>query len=299
MTGKHDAGEYHILRRLTHRNEKSLLLIVMAAALTAIILLAAALQEQDLMRKRDVTLPRLAEPGSSINLFSIPPPQEAEPNPVVGTILLVAAGISFLCFLFSPQFRKEVLRRVRWLAMVLTVLMLVVIAVKNEIRSLGAGGSGQSVPGEPQVGDALISMPSFWVSFWITFLLVLLLFGAGWWVWQKRTRLEAALERLGNEARRSLLEIKAGAGFRNAILRCYSEMEHILREERGVTRKKAATPREFERALNDLGLPEESVYELTRLFEQARYSLMEPGSYEESRALACLESIAQSSRKQS
>ena len=51
------------------------------------------------------------------------------------------------------------------------------------------------------------------------------------------------------------------------------------------------TPREFEQVLGGLGLRDEHIQQLTRLFERVRYSAAAPGEREEREAEACLSAI--------
>ncbi|OGF54139.1 MAG: hypothetical protein A2Z21_07130 [Candidatus Fraserbacteria bacterium RBG_16_55_9] len=76
-------------------------------------------------------------------------------------------------------------------------------------------------------------------------------------------------------------------------MRCYHEMSRILSEHRGIRRKRAMTPREFERHLEQVGLRSEHIRKLTRLFEEVRYGAnKKSGEQEEREAVVCLEAIA-------
>jgi hypothetical protein len=68
----------------------------------------------------------------------------------------------------------------------------------------------------------------------------------------------------------ALAALESGAELHNVVLRCYEEMTRLLNEARGIRRPQAMTAREFELTLTQLGLPEEPVVSLTRLFEEAR-----------------------------
>ena len=46
---------------------------------------------------------------------------------------------------------------------------------------------------------------------------------------------------------------------RNTVMRCYFEMVRVLDEQRGIRRQMDMTPREFEKRLEDTGLPGEHV----------------------------------------
>ena len=69
-----------------------------------------------------------------------------------------------------------------------------------------------------------------------------------------------------------------------------------MRTARGIRRQEAVTPSEFEKQLEDAGLPREPVADLTRLFEEVRYGSKILGEWEGRRAIACLTAIADACR---
>ncbi len=103
----------------------------------------------------------------------------------------------------------------------------------------------------------------------------------------------SASEQLKADAEEALSEIQLGEDLRNIIIRCYTEMSQVLNEQRGIQRQQAMTPREFERQLQDIGLPQNSIERLTRLFEEARYGHSELGKEAEQEAIQCLTAIAE------
>ncbi|HTP10892.1 MAG TPA: DUF4129 domain-containing protein, partial [Anaerolineae bacterium] len=84
-----------------------------------------------------------------------------------------------------------------------------------------------------------------------------------------------------------------GGDFKLTIVRCYQEMSRVVREERGLAREAAMTPREFEDYLASQGLPRAALNTLTRLFEQVRYGSLPAAAQEEALALTCLTEIAE------
>ena len=100
------------------------------------------------------------------------------------------------------------------------------------------------------------------------------------------------LERLAVEAQQALADLQSGGDLKNTVLRCYREMSRILSEERGITRPRDMTPREFEQRLAAVGLRDEHLRRLTRLFERVRYGARQAGEHEEREAVACLGAIA-------
>lgn len=99
------------------------------------------------------------------------------------------------------------------------------------------------------------------------------------------------LQQLAQEAQEAIAALKAGADLRNTVIRCYYEMNRVLTEQRGVKRDEAMTPREFERDLEDAGLPSEQVRMLTRLFERVRYGTKVSDEEEERQAIESLSLI--------
>jgi hypothetical protein len=89
----------------------------------------------------------------------------------------------------------------------------------------------------------------------------------------------------------SLLKIHEGADLKDIIVRCYYEMEQALMKERGITRNRDMTPREFESILCNSGLPIEPLFQLTSLFEEIRYGNRAPGELEKRDAIRCLTAI--------
>lgn len=85
----------------------------------------------------------------------------------------------------------------------------------------------------------------------------------------QRTRKKRVLAR---KVRRTIIDLESGEDFREAILRCYSEMCFVL-AFKGVDSRPSLTPREFEHlAMGEVGLSKDSIRTLTGLFEVARYS---------------------------
>ena len=79
-------------------------------------------------------------------------------------------------------------------------------------------------------------------------------------------------DRLQQEAENSLSELMQGRGdFKNVILRCYSQMTEVLRQDKAIERDGYMTAREFEQWLESKGIPPEPAQNLTDLFERVRY----------------------------
>lgn len=130
------------------------------------------------------------------------------------------------------------------------------------------------------------STPAWFITAVPLLLLFILICAVGYLVWTfwPREPTFSPFTEISREAEIALADLASGGDFNDAILRCYQQMTETINLYRGVDRAKATTAREFEQTLLHLGLPEEPVMTLTRLFEAARYSA--EGTPTESEAVA-------------
>ena len=142
--------------------------------------------------------------------------------------------------------------------------------------------------------------PPWWVALAMAIGLALfvsaVLVTTAWLIWRSRFKPPDSLEQLAREAQGALDALKGGADLKDTVIRCYFEMSRVLSEERGIRRERAMTPREFERRLGELGLPEQHVVQLTRLFEGVRYGSRVTGEREADQAVASLTAIVDACR---
>jgi len=94
-----------------------------------------------------------------------------------------------------------------------------------------------------------------------------------------------------NTMQDALLKLHEGADLKQIIVRCYYEMGQVLMKERGISRNRDMTPREFENVLCNFGLPNEPLFQLTRLFEEIRYGNRASSELEKREAIRCLTAI--------
>ncbi|NLS78400.1 MAG: DUF4129 domain-containing protein [Chloroflexi bacterium] len=284
------------------RSDKLGMLALAGIALAAMILLAAGLPALDLNAPAGPFPFRLNWRLPSLPVLPLP---AADGRPIslryVGLALLILVPFVLVYLIISPEARK---RFVRDLGAALTLFCLFWAISRVATRflagaaqELGAPSDTGELPSLTPPAEFLASPPP-WLVYGIASLLALLvvaLLAAVAWLILRRSGPEARLlGQLGQEAEAARSALLAGDGLRNAVLRCYQGMLRVVREQQGIERSRAMTPREFERRLARSGLPQAQVARLTRLFERARYGARAPGPDEEREALDCLAAIAAS-----
>ena len=85
--------------------------------------------------------------------------------------------------------------------------------------------------------------------------------------------------------------LKTGTDYRKSVLDCYKQMCNWM-NGRGVRKVSHQTPREFAMtAKNFLNVSPESLYNLTQIFEKARYSTHDINVEDRDKAIKCLNEI--------
>ncbi len=153
-----------------------------------------------------------------------------------------------------------------------------------EILGITNNSGTESIPTQPS------PIPD-WFVFAFSLVLFILICYIFWRVYRTRRKPEETVMLLTQEAKVALDTLQAGEDLRDVIQRCYFQMARILREQRGIQRKQAMTPREFEQSLIGLGFPGEPIRQLTQLFEAVRYGAKELGEKSELKAISCLDAI--------
>jgi hypothetical protein len=130
------------------------------------------------------------------------------------------------------------------------------------------------------------------IIYWIMIGILLLgAVGLGIWLFRRSFFPSKKEYALAFEAKTALAAIRAGEELGSIILRCYQQMMTIVQEENGIEREESITPREFEAVLIEQGIPEESINQLTRLFEKVRYGGKEADAQDEQAAVSSLSAI--------
>ncbi len=185
------------------------------------------------------------------------------------------------------------------LQLIFLVLALLVIRRKILESENNPFNAGQLQPPEITFNGELERLPvdipdtlAFLVGFALLGVIVVLIL----WLARKREKPSSPLQKIELEALGAISDIEDGADLRNVILRCYYEMNQAVEKQRGMKRAEGMTPREFENQLISLGIPQEPVLQLTRLFEDVRYGEKDMGSETEDLARKCLSAIASATR---
>jgi hypothetical protein len=268
----------------------------LGVAILAIILLSAGLAELEF------------QPGKSLNLLglllqkirslrSTAPPSTSSDGPqieILVPIFWVLFIFSIIFAIISPRYRKLLIRTF--------FLSLGLVIILNTLSEQGWGREGASTsPGvaaeQTEIGfpdpPAFVTNPPDWFLVAIDILLVFVFLGAIWLLWRLLRPKPDPQTLLAQEAEIALTDLRAGGDLKNVVLRCYARMGQVLRRSRNIRRDRAMTPREFEGHLAEIGLRDEHIQRLTRLFEGVRYGAKSPGLPAEREAIDCLKAIVQ------
>ena len=211
----------------------------------------------------------------------------------------VIVPIAVVLFIKFPEFRKLFLKRLLYLCLYAFIFFLFIRKSRGEVPELEKIEDQliDTTIRETQKGavDFVAKVGQADQNFNLLInLVILVVIGVLIWYLYRRFFLKpaSATDQLKAEVEEALSAIQAGVELRNVIIRCYADMSKTLNEQRGLQRKQAMTPREFENQLQEVGLPHTSVHRLTRLFEEARYGNAELGHEAEEEAIDCLTDIA-------
>ena len=220
---------------------------------------------------------------------------------IIFTIALVFFPVAVILILLSPELRRRVLRT----ALTLAVLFAAVSAVLSRQMQQQQGIEGNTLNPLPIAGSLAAESPidesfsperiSPWIARALSLLAAMLIAGATAGIIRAvhRSRAKArTLHQIAAHARTAIADISQGGDLRNIIIRCYADMNQVVRERRGLLRERSVTAREFTDHLLHANLPQDAVVALTRLFEKARYSAATTVSSEDQQiAIASLEAI--------
>ena len=204
-------------------------------------------------------------------------------------------AITLIYAIISPKYRRKLIRVLLLAALLLYVAQRIIVerAPGEQPERLGGIAQQADLPARPTPvpPDFVIDSPP-WMALAASLALAVLLLLPLLLLWRRRHNPdEAARQAIADEAGRALEDLHAGQGLRDVVTRCYIQMSDIMQHQRHVRRHASMTPRDFERHLAELGLRNEDVQRLTRLFERVRYSPLEAGDPMRAEAESCLQQI--------
>lgn len=274
--------------------------VIPVLAVLLLVLLAAGLSQVSFVERRYGPPPESSEEPSG----ALSRPQQPEQNlsSFWEQVLIVFLGtlvvISLISIILWPRGLWEALKRAIPAAMWFAAILLILMRWRDRpfFTEPEKTPPGMGVPQEPD--RPFPTLEQVHVPAWATFLFVLIVLcvlGVAifvvWRLWRARAR-PTAVEEFADLTRRYAKELRSGAPVHETILRCYREMCHLLSERFHLEISRAMTAREFERRLAQIGVLEEHISRLSRLFEWARYSPARPTPEQEREALQLLEEIA-------
>lgn len=276
-------------------DEKLKVLIFLLLAVIAAVVIAAVLSQLEL--KPGVPLPTAKDTEGTLPAEAAPVVAISDP---IYFLVILGAAVAAVLVVVIREFRLP--KRVPWKAIpwaALAIALLVLVALGFLFGQINI-----SIPQEPEIslptlkpgGPPLGSVPTslMWVV-WIG--LVGLICFLGVQAIRRSTKQRHANDPIKLEAERAVQALKMGLDFKNVIVGCYQQMSLTLQKEEGIELKETMTAREFERLLTARGVPYAPVYQLTRLFEEARYSLRLSTPADEQLAIDCLNAIVRYSRE--
>lgn len=277
------------MNRNVRRTTGILLLVSLATAL----LLAPALGEVQL--GPGSPFPGVSGASSASDLAStVPRLAAAETLPAfrgllaITLVVLAILLISRLVSLVSPT-------RLLGLGAAIIIILLLLISLPR-IPSGGAialppESAAPRVPSEEYTTSPLGTPPPSFL--WISGLFVLAAGAAALIVaLRPRPAPMSAADGIATEANRALEEIDAGADSTSVIVRCYLQLTRLIQQERGLSRHRGLTVREFEASLEILGLPGAPLLRLRGLFEAVRYGERRMTADEEAQGVGSLNELA-------
>lgn len=274
------------------QNTKRILLFLFSGALVSLILLAASLPNLHL---RDGT-PFPGSPTTNENARPVTPvsPVLASSMPVlrgVVAIVLLIGMFYLLARLISRAHLKLILRA----SLLLAALILLAYVLPEVTPAQPAYFPDESfaVTAVPSINYQVtpLGQPPQILN-WLVAIGVVLGMGVLLFTLVKRRwnapKIEAEILQQAEDA---IGALQAGIDLKNVIIRCYLQMTNAIQEAQGLERTDTMTAREFEGWLEQMGFPTTPVYQLTSLFEKARYSKQTTVGNDEKIALESLNEI--------
>lgn len=275
-------------------SDKLWIILLAVGAFIALVILASGLGNMEFAQPFSVRLDRSTAPLDFSDI-----------KPGKGTLWFryLVPGLFLLIFLLMlgpvrPQRGNSVMNALMRAIAFILFFTLVLGPLARQGGFLSAEAlEGMPAPGAGELGPGEFSPPSLtsgW-AFWISSLLavafgfvLLFVLNRAFDRWFKPT---LEMNEIAEIARTTLDDISGMNPSKNAIIRCYLEMNKIVGEKRGAVREAATTPAEFAARLEGMGLPRNAVQGLTDVFERVRYGGQEVSPEEIKEARRCLTGI--------
>jgi hypothetical protein len=288
--------------------KRTVLIILIIIAVSAAVLLTAGITPDTELRpgttfySDDET-----EPAEAIGTTQVVPKKIYEiPVLLIILLVLIPTILFILILIFVPKARGRAIRN-----FIMILMWMGFLYALNRFSRQEPVEESEEIVTETIVNSFsplqqdIAPLPVFqaetpdWDVYLNSFIVVLIIIGVtGFFYWRSRqSDSDDELDMLAEEAKSAIVDIQSGGDFRNAILRCYSQMCQILQKERGIYRSDWMTPREFERRMLRAGVPHKPAQGLTKLFEFVRYGGKTPDSEQENQAVLWLNAIAAESEK--
>ena len=193
----------------------------------------------------------------------------------------------------SSKFRKRLLSTLAFTFLITLLLERIGSLDPGEGREVEEGAAsgavgGGTLPPPPEI----VASPPAWLTAVVTLGLALLIVGAIGLVWRRLRSLRPdARSELVGAAEQALAALDRGVDVRDAVLRYYADMILHFGADRKLRRRKGMTPREFAIHLATMGIADEHIHRLTRLFESVRYGGQASDEPMVREARSCLRSI--------
>jgi hypothetical protein len=293
------------------KHQKLTPIFLLGVAILVIILLATGLTALE-FRSGDLAriLALLTQEKESLGADFAPAVDESFPIELLLLIFfwsLLAFAIIFA--IVSPHYRKVLVR-----VFILTLCLAFVLStladrlrieeqeqiLPEEVEGGLVGETGELAASELPEPPDFIARPPNWLMLFLYVVLVLVLLLVGLFLWRSwRSRFPGEQALLVQHAEQALSDLTSGGDLRDVVMRCYARMSQVLYQSRNIKRDEAMTPREFESHLAEIGLRDDHIRQLTRLFEGVRYGTQTPDEYARYQAVNCLRAIVQNYGKAS
>ncbi len=214
--------------------------------------------------------------------------------------------LSIACVFIFRKLRRQLIQYLFTLfSFVLPMLLFFLLVSRFLSNWLQRPADGSAVATAPEIPEAIVANPPTWsialaagglAVFLLGTIAVLTLRSLAVRNKIRHARLEdATMDReeeqraFAQQAGDTAQRIRNGEPLHGEVVRCYREMDRLLSKRRRL-RPTYLTPREFQSALETLGIRSEHIAQLTRMFELVRYGRRDDESLA-NEALACLDQL--------